>query len=130
MEKRRQDYDKLDLGLVVVSQGTPELLRQFLTRNPKPYPVVGDPQRVVYRAAGLDRVSPLVFLNPRVIAGYAVEFVRGRGANIPYAGEDVMQRGGDFVVTREGEVVYAHRSKDPVSRPAVADVLAGAGQRA
>lgn len=124
MESHRADYDDLDLGLVVVSQGASEVLRQFLARHPKTFPVVGDPARTLYRAAGLDRVSVWGFFRPRVLAGYLRELRRGAKLTRPYAGEDVLQRGGDFVVTSAGDVVYAHRSPDPTSRPAVADVLA------
>lgn len=124
MEAHRADYDELDLGIVVISQGTPEVLRQFLARHPKPFPVVGDPSRTLYRAAGLDRVSVWGFFRPRVLAGYLRELRHGAKLTRPYAGEDVLQRGGDFVVTRDGGVVYTHRSPDSTSRPAVADVLA------
>ena len=124
MEKRASDYANLDLGLVVVSQGTPAVLRQFLARNPKPYPVVGDPARRLYAAVGLDRVSVWGFFKPRVLMGYLREVRHGARMARPYDGEDVLQRGGDFVVRPGGGVIYAHRSPDSTSRPPVSDVLA------
>jgi len=122
VETHAAEYERLDLGLVVVCQGTPAVLRQFLVRNPKPYPVVGDPARRLYHAAGLDRVSPWSFFKPRVLAGYLRELRRGAKLARPYDGEDILQRGGDFVVTRGGDVLFAHRSPDSTSRPAVRDV--------
>ena len=126
MEKRANDYAYLDLGLVVVSQGTPAVLRQFLKRHPKPFPVVGDPERRLYAAVGLDRVSVWGFFKPRVLASYLREVRHGAKLSRPYDGEDVLQRGGDFVVSRGGEVLFAHRSPDSTSRPAIRDVLAAA----
>ena len=123
MEKRASDYAELGLGLVVVSQGKPAVLRQFLARNPKPYPVVGDPERRLYAAIGLDRVSVWGFFKPRVLAGYLRELRHGARLTHAYDGEDVLQRGGDFVVTRDGEVRFAHRSPDSTNRPAVAALL-------
>jgi hypothetical protein len=42
----------------------------------------------------------------------------------PYEGEDVRQLGGDFIVNRRGEVLYAYRDPDPTHRPTVDALLA------
>lgn len=41
----------------------------------------------------------------------------------PYGGEDVYQSGGDFLLDRNGNLLYAHRSQDPADRPTVATLL-------
>ena len=33
-------------------------------------------------------------------------------------GEDVLQLGGDFVLSGDRRLIYAHRSADPIDRPA------------
>lgn len=123
MEHRAAEYAALDLGLVVVSQGRPAVLAQFLEQYPKPYPVVGDPDRALYRAVGLDRVTWRSFAKPRVVLAYLKEMWHGAKLRAPYAGEDVLQRGGDFVVDCAGTELFAHRSPDSTSRPAVASIL-------
>jgi len=123
VERRAADYTKSDLGLVVVSQGRPAVLAQFLGRHPKPFPIVGDPDRALYRAVGLDRVTWRSFAKPRVLLAYLQEIWHGAKLRRPYAGEDVLQRGGDFVVDRAGREVFVHRSPDSTSRPAVASIL-------
>ena len=40
-----------------------------------------------------------------------------------YGKEDVYQAGGDFLLDREGNVLFAHRSKDPGDRPQVGHLL-------
>ena len=110
----------------MVSQAKSDGLRQFLARNPKPFAVVGDPTRGLYRAAGLDRVGLLSFFKPRVLGGYAAKILHGRRIRSPYEGEDVLQRGGDGLATRAGELAWMHASRDAMSRPAVGDVLEAA----
>jgi len=40
--------------------------------------------------------------------------------------EDTLQLGGDFVVGRDGRLVYVYRSKGPADRPPVDDLIAAA----
>jgi hypothetical protein len=35
----------------------------------------------------------------------------------PYGGEDIFQGGGDFLVDRSGNILFAHRSRNPADRP-------------
>jgi hypothetical protein len=44
---------------------------------------------------------------------------------MPYAGEDVLQLGGDFILDRHRRVVFAYSSANPTDRPAMA-VIRGA----
>lgn len=41
-----------------------------------------------------------------------------------YAGDDIYQAGGDFLLDRDGHIPFAHRSQDPADRPAPAKLLA------
>ena len=40
-----------------------------------------------------------------------------------YGGADIFQSGGDFLFDRNGNVLYAHRSKDPADRPTITALL-------
>jgi hypothetical protein len=42
---------------------------------------------------------------------------------MPYRGEDVLQLGGDFILDRQRNVVFAYPSSDPTDRPSVAAML-------
>ena len=39
-------------------------------------------------------------------------------------GEDALQLGGDFLVDRDGGILWAYRSVDPTDRPTVEQLLA------
>lgn len=109
--------------ILIVTQAGPPLLRLFLDRNPQPFPVVGDPERLAYRAFGLERTSWLTFLKPSVIWGYLRLMLRGVRVKKSNAGEDVRQLGGDFILDRGGKVVWRFTSADPTARPSVGELL-------
>lgn len=109
--------------IVVVTQADAPLLHRFLDRNPQPFPVVGDPGRAAYRAFGLERASWLTFLKPNVIWGYLRLKLRGVGPRLPTMREDVLQLGGDFILDRNGKVVWKFTSANPTARPSVEELL-------
>lgn len=111
-------------SILVVTQARPETLSHYLSRSKWTVPFVADPDRVVYRAFGLERASWLTFLNPIVIGKYLLGMLRGYGAKMPYVGEDVLQLGGDFILDRRRRVIFAYASANPTDRPRPAAILA------
>ncbi len=122
MRKRLEEFQALGAEVVVISFVTPERLKEYQARWRWPFRVLADPQRLAYRAFGLESASWSQLLRPRVIMAYLALMLRGRRPR--RAEEDVHQLGGDFVVDASGRVVYAHRSADPADRPHVSDLLA------
>lgn len=111
-------------GVLVVTQAPPELLRLFLGTNPQPFPVVGDPQREVYRAFGLNRTSWWTFFKPSVVWGYLKMMARGQRVRRPSGVEDVRQLGGDFLLDKAGRIVWSFTSADPTDRPRLEQLFA------
>jgi peroxiredoxin len=107
---------------LLVVQAIPALLAVFLKDHPLPFPAVSDPTRAAYRAFGLERTTWGRMLRPRVMLRGLRLMFRGWLPQRSYAGEDVLQLGGDFVLDAEGRVSYAYGSADPADRPGV-DVL-------
>ena len=127
MDAARDQFAAVGCSLLVVSQARPEQLAHYLTRYAWHVPIVSDPERVAYRAFGLERTSWLTFFRPRVLWGYLCGMLRGYGVKKPYPGEDVLQLGGDFLLDRHGRVVFAYPSANPTDRPAIADLLTAIG---
>jgi peroxiredoxin len=122
----QQEYDefrRLGAEVLIVSQARPELLTAFLREGPLPFAIVADPGRAAYRAFGLERTSWAELLRPGVIFRYLRLSFRGWRPRKPYAGEDVLQLGGDFVLDREGRLAYAYRSAEPTDRPSIEVLL-------
>lgn len=123
MRQRYEEIRRLGAEVLVVTQARPELLAAFLRDQPQPFLVVADPTRTVYRAYGLERTTWKTVLRLRVVLRYLRLIFRGWAPRRAYQGEDVLQLGGDFVLDREGRLVYSFRSADPTDRPPFAELL-------
>jgi hypothetical protein len=123
VDAAREQLAEAGSSVLVVSQAKPEVLSLYLGKQQWNVPVVCDPDRVAYRAFGLERTGWLTFFRPRVLRGYFRGMLRGYGVKTPYRGEDVLQLGGDFVLDRQRRVVFAYPSADPADRPVVGDLL-------
>ena len=123
MAKAADQFKAANCNLVVVSQGKPQVLAHFEKRNGFPFPVLGDPDRVAYKAFGLERVQWWTFLFPWVLWGYLVRIVTGTMPKMPYQSEDVSQLGGDFLLDQTGKVLWSFQSRDPSRRPSVEAML-------
>jgi peroxiredoxin len=96
-------------------------LRGYRGRLHLPFAVLTDETRSTYRAYGLGRGRWWRVWGPATVAAYA-RLVRRGGRTRP-TGEDTLQLGGDFVIDRDGVVVYAYRSHGPADRPPVDDLV-------
>lgn len=107
---------------VFVVHDEPEAVRRTLLAGIDPaFPVAVDPDRATYRAWGLRRAPwARIWLDPRVYARYAG--LLARGERIRGRGRDLLQLGGDFVVGRDGRLVYA-RPQERDDRPPVLQLL-------
>ncbi|VTR91370.1 Alkyl hydroperoxide reductase/ Thiol specific antioxidant/ Mal allergen OS=Isosphaera pallida (strain ATCC 43644 / DSM 9630 / IS1B) GN=Isop_1548 PE=4 SV=1: AhpC-TSA_2 [Gemmata massiliana] len=124
MDAARDRFAARGCSVLIVSQAKPEVLAQFVARNTRFVPIVCDPERTAYAAFGLERTRWLTFFEPRVLWGYFRGMLRGYRVKKPYAGEDVLQLGGDFILSRTRNVIFAHPSANPTDRPGTTDLLA------
>lgn len=124
MDAARDEFAARGCSVLVVCQAKPEVLVLYLSRSKLAVPIVCDPDRTAYGAFGLERTGWLTFFKPRVLWGYFRGMWKGQRVKKPYAGEDVRQLGGDFVLTRERRLAFAYPSADPTDRSPVADLLA------
>jgi peroxiredoxin len=114
--------DEIGATAVFVTFDDPEPVRdRLLAGLDVPYPVLVDREREAYRAWGLRRSSVAgIWLDPRVWARYTSLLLRGARLHRP--GSDTLQLGGDFVINRDGIVVYA-RPQERDDRPSVGELL-------
>lgn len=110
--------------VVAVCQAKPDVLAMHLKAEPRPFPVVADPERLAYRAFGLERGGWGMFFTWRALRRYLGLMFSGWRLRWPGTKEDVFQLGGDFVLDAAKRIVFAHRSADPGDRPTVAALLA------
>ena len=121
-------FKEANCGVVVVSQGKPQILAHFEKKNALPFPTLGDPERVAYKAFGLERTWFFTFMKPWILWQYVVRIFTGTPVRMPYLSEDVMQLGGDFLLDQTGKVLWSFKSKDPTRRPSVEEMLKAVGE--
>lgn len=109
MRERKTSFDEAGLTIVPVGQGTPSELKRFLSSRDYPFTLYTDPERISYRAYGVERGGwREIAISPKVIADGA-RAAAGGHLTTKVVG-DVKQLPGSFVVV-DGQVVYAHRGK-------------------
>ena len=84
--------------------------------------MLADPRRQTYRQFDLKRFSLFRVFSPATLKRYLHLIFKGMKQE-PYGGEDIFQSGGDFLIDRKGNLLFAHRSRDPADRPAPAKLL-------
>ena len=90
--------------------------------NPSQFPAYCDPEWTVYRQLGLRRMIGVGGKPTQRALIYAERKIQGIPFPYPYEGDDLFIMGGDFIVKRDGEIVYAlHQTT--VDRPGIDDLL-------
>ena len=121
----RQQQDELaasDAVVLVVSFDPERQVDEFCRERHVPFHCLADEARTAYRAYGLTRGSWRQTLTPRALAPYIRLFFSGRTVKAA-PNQDVRQRGGDFVVGRDGRLTLAYASDDPADRPDIGSII-------
>ena len=119
MSARLDDIRRAGADVLVVTQSQPKAVAAMSL----PLPTVCDPDRTAYRYFGLERGRWSMFLRGSVLARYLRLIFGGWRPHLGEAGEDLLQLGGDFLLSADRRLVYAHRSTDPADRPAVGELV-------
>lgn len=123
MRQRQAELDERDAIVLVIGFETARRVGGYCRRHKLPFRCLVDEQRTVYRAYGLGRASWLQTLTPRSLAPYIRLMFSARSVQRS-SEQDVRQRGGDFVVGRDGRIRLAYASDDPADRPSEDAILA------
>jgi AhpC/TSA antioxidant enzyme len=118
VKSHKDDFDRRGVKVVVVSFADPAKLVPYQEHHRWPFTIAADPERLAYRAFTLKRFSWLHVFSPTTLKLYW-KLVRGGMKPKGYGKDDIYQSGGDFLLDRAGNILFAHRSQDPADRPAV-----------
>jgi hypothetical protein len=86
------------------------------------FPIYADPDRTAYHAFGLERLSWHRVFSLATLKLYLKLFRKGL-VRQDYGENDVYQAGGDFLIDRNGTILFAHRSEEPSDRPSLSILL-------
>jgi peroxiredoxin len=116
------EFDRRNVSIVVVSFADPAKLVRYQKQHQWPFTILADPQRTAYRAFNLKSLSWFQVFSLATLLSY-LKFFREGMKRENYGKEDIHQSGGDFLLDREGNILFAHHSQDPADRPAGSTLL-------
>ena len=122
MKEFKSEFDRRGVSIAVVSFAEPSKLVRYQEHHQWPFTILTDPERKAYQAFTLKRLSWFRVFSPASVKLYLKLLGKGMKQE-PYGGEDIYQSGGDFLLDREGRILFAHRSRDPSDRPSAAKLL-------
>ena len=116
-----------NLGLAIVTQGTPAEAKTFCEQRAPGVLCLADPERRAYAAYGLERASLWqTFLSLNVWrSNRRLKRERGWNTELPPRGQDAMQMGGIFVIGPDGSIRLPYYYEDIADHPAVDLLLHG-----
>lgn len=118
----KDKFEELGIGIIVVSFARPESLVLYQMHHRWPFVLLADPDRNAYRYFDLKRLPWYRVFSPSMLRLYLSLLRKGRRIQ-NYGKDDYFQAGGDFLLDREGIILFAHRSHDPSDRPTVKRLL-------
>ena len=115
------DIQAKNLGLVIVTQGTPEEAKTFCSERAPGVNCLADPDRKVYQAYGLERANVWQsFLSLNVWrSNRRLKRERGWNTDLPPQGQDALQMAGTFVIAPDGRVRLPYYYDDIADHPPV-----------
>ena len=108
--------------MIVVARATRPSALLWLERTGFSFPVLLDPELVLYRQLGLRRDAAKVWICKNMIH-YAQQKVANMPALPSYAGDDLQVFGGDFIFRSDGVLSYSYPSKHHADRPEIESLL-------
>jgi peroxiredoxin len=118
----KDEFDRRGVGIVVISFAEPERLAPYQEYHHWPFVILADPKRIAYQAFALKPLSLLRVFSPSTLRFY-IRLLR-EGKKLRSNGrDDYYQAGGDFLIDRQGKILFAHRSQNPADRPPIEKLL-------
>ena len=123
----KPEFNQKNLGLAIVTQGTPEAAKAFCDERAPGQLCLADPERKAYQAYGLERATVWqTFLSWRVWqSNKRLKREHGWGTELPPAGQDAMQLAGTFVIAMDGHIRMPYYYDDIADHPSVDLLLHG-----
>jgi peroxiredoxin len=115
-------FEKHGVAIAVISFAQPERLVAYQEHHRWPFLLLADPDREAYHYFNLERLPWYRIFSLSTLKLYFHLLRKGRKIE-NYGKDDYYQAGGDFLVDRQGNLLFAHRSHDPSDRPSAGKLL-------
>ena len=121
MQQREPLLRELRIHVCIVTFEGEAAARAYAAETGTPWPVLSDPDRRLYAAYGMGRLSWRQLAQPSAIALYLGEILKGHLPRQPEA--DPQQAGGDVLIDPSGIVRLVHAGRGSADRPTVQGLL-------
>ena len=118
----KAEFDLRGVSIVVVSFAEQSTLVHYQEKHHWPFTILADPARTAYQAFALKRLTWWQVFSAATLKLYFKLFREGMKRE-DYGKQDVYQSGGDFLLDRAGNILFAHRGQDPADRPSAITLL-------
>ena len=122
MKATKDQFEACGVSIIVISFAEPQRLAHYEAQHQWPFVILADPKRTAYDAFALNRLSWLQVFSPATLKLYWRLLREGKKRE-DYGKDDIYQSGGDFLIDRGGNLLFAHRSRDPADRPTAKKLL-------
>lgn len=120
----QRDIESTGAKILAVSFGSPREVQEYREYFSVSVTIASDLDRSTYRAFGLGQGSLTAVYGPAAIRQHLRLRKQGFAAAPSSPSQDTLQLGGDFVIDREGRIVFAHRGTSGDDRPPVEALVA------
>lgn len=124
LHRHKDEFRSYDTNVLFIAFSADALARNWLQETGVSFTILIDRERNAYNAFQLGR-SLLRSWGPKIWLTYARLMLKGhrwRGIQ-----DDSSQLGGDFLIDRQGKILFAWRSQDPAHRPSAEKIIDLAG---
>lgn len=115
MRRYKDQFDAAGARVLLVGMGTVDQTVAFMKQLAVPFPMACDPERIVYKAFALKRLSPWGFLSPALAVKGLATMSKGHALGVPQG--DIRQLAGVFIIDRRGVIIFQHAARDPSDHP-------------
>ena len=121
MRRAKGRFEEAGVQVVIVGMGSEVETEAFKRKFDVPYPMVCDPEKRIYQAFDIGRMSLLEALKPGIALRGVTAMAKGHGIGLPQG--DVRQLPGVFVIGRDGKILYSHYARDAADHPSPQEIL-------
>ena len=122
VQSAKAEFDLRGVSIVVVSFAERSKLVYYHEKHQWPFTILADPKRTAYQAFALKRLAWWQVFSAATLKLYLRLFCEGMKRE-DYGKQDIYQSGGDFLLDRGGNILFAHRGQDPADRPSAEKLL-------
>jgi peroxiredoxin len=124
LRREQNELKKTGIDVVLVSSGSPEQAESFRHDFEVPFPIVCDPECVLFKKYGLRDMDPRDYGSPRMLVQVVKVLAQGYGHKSGQGSNS--QLGGAFIIDTGGKVRFAHTAVNAADHPSPQEIIQAA----